>query len=460
MADTKTSEVLTQEVKKQDYGIYNQGRIKLNYNEETQEYSEQYEPVKGYKMFIPPVPKEVKLPTDVSMPIGTPEPSLPFQPAEPIVQPREKGESLIEKRRREDEERFGPGQDPMTFSKTMSNIFTPGTEQNLYYSTRNILKQEGNQLTVNFDMIDESGGFGLPSIVGGLFKAGEKDIIEGTVSNLRNAGILEGTEIDKAEGMYTFTVNQDKMNKYTQNASALANKLTGGYRDDSGTYRQRNDYLINELGKLGKEEATKFISDMAIASDNDKLKSVIDRAIDFGTKGAAAALITFQQGGEELDLDAKGFLGFPKYNDAFKEAYTNTLNQLKEAEGEAPSTSQSEGRPTLEERRAETKRIDNLNREEKDKLLNELDTLLKQKEDERKSTTTTTTKSSQGLTSAQKEALAGSTSKSSGGGTLGTPPSGGTPKAETGSSGPPGRNYSSGSSSTSKAPTGINRPGR
>ena len=31
MADTKTSETLAQEVKKQDYGIYNQGRIKLNY---------------------------------------------------------------------------------------------------------------------------------------------------------------------------------------------------------------------------------------------------------------------------------------------------------------------------------------------------------------------------------------------------------------------------------------------
>ena len=231
MTDTKTSEVLTQEVKKKDFGIYNQGRIKLNYNEETQEYSEEYEPIKGYKMFIPPVPKTVKLPTDVTVPTLPSEPSLPgeiSQPAEPIVPQRDRGESLIEKRRREDEERFGPGQDPMTFSKTMSNIFTPGTEQNLYYSTRNILKQEGNQLTVNFDMIDEAGGFGLPSIVGGLFKAGEKDIIEGTVSNLRNAGILEGTEIDKAEGMYTFTVNQDKMNKYTQNASALANKLTGG----------------------------------------------------------------------------------------------------------------------------------------------------------------------------------------------------------------------------------------
>ena len=451
MTDTKTSEVPTQEVKKKDFGIYNQGRIKLNYNEETQEYSEEYEPIKGYKMFIPPVPKTVKLPTDVTVPTLPSEPSLPgeiSQPAEPIVPQRDRGESLIEKRRREDEERFGPGQDPMTFSKTMSNIFTPGTEQNLYYSTRNILKQEGNQLTVNFDMIDEAGGFGLPSIVGGLFKAGEKDIIEGTVSNLRNAGILEGTEIDKAEGMYTFTVNQDKMNKYTQNASALANKLTGGYRDDSGTYRQRNDYLVNELGKLGKEEATKFISDMAIASDNDQLKSVIDRAIDFGTKGAAAALITFQQKSEELDLDAKGFLGFAKYNDAFKEAYTNTLNQLKEAEGETPSASQSEGRPTLEERRAETKRIDNLNREEKDKLLDELDTLLKQKEDER-------SKSSQGLTSAQKEALAGSKSKSSDGGTLGTPPSGGTPKKGTGASGPPGF-----TPKKSKTPTGVRRPGR
>jgi hypothetical protein len=457
MADTKTSEVLSTEAGEQkDLGLYSQGKLKLNYDEEAGIWKQEYEAVKPSKMFIPPPPKEVKLPTDISMPTLPFEPSLPgeiSQPAEPIVPQRDRGESLIEKQQREKEERFGPGQDPMTFSKTMSNIFTPGTEQFNYYDTRNILKQEGNQLTVNFDMIDEAGGYGLPSIAGGLLKAGEKSIIQSTITNLTNAGIIEGAEIDKAEGMYTFTVNQDKMNKYTENVSSLANKITGG-RGPNGEYIPPNEYLLDELGKLGKEEATKFISEMAIASDNDQLKTIIDRAVNFGDKGAAAALLTFQQGDEPLDLDAKGFLGFDKYNDAFKEAYTKTLNELKDSQGEAPSASQSEGRPTLEERRAKTKRVDNLNREEKDKLLDELDTLLKQKEDER-------SKSSQGLTSPQKEALAGSTSKSSGGGTLGTPPSGGTsksggtPKKGTGASGPPGF-----TPKKSKTPTGVRRPGR
>ena len=337
MADTKTAEALSQEVEKKDFGIYNQGRIKLNYNEETQDWSEQYEPVKGYKMFIPPVPQQVKLPTDVTVPdtpaVDTPTTEI-TQPAEPIVQPRDSGESAGERRRREDMERFGPGQDPMTFSKTMSSIFTPGTEQNLYYSTRNILKQEGDKLTVNFDMIDEAGGYGLPSLLGGVLKGAEKDIIENTVNKLRYAGIIQGNEVEDAKGIYEFTVDRDRMNKYNENVSSLANKLTGGYRDDTGVYRQRNDYLIEELAKLGKDEATKFIADMAVLSDNDNMKDTINRAIDFGTKGAAAALITFQQGGEPLDLEATGLFGFAKYNDAFKEAYTTTLNELKNAQPE------------------------------------------------------------------------------------------------------------------------------
>jgi len=335
MADTKTSETLAQEVKKQDYGIYNQGRIKLNYNDETQEYSEQYEPTEGYKMFIPPIPKDVKLPTDVTvpeLPTTDPMPSLPSEPATPIVQPRDEGETAGERRRREDAERFGPGQDPMTFSKTMSNIFTPGTEQNLYYSTRGILTQDGNNLTVNFDQIDEEGGYGLPSFLGGAFKYAEKDIISGTVNRLKYAGIIEGgKDIDETKGLYTFTINREKMDKYTDNVSSLANKLTGGYRDANGNFVRRNDYLIEELGKLGKDDATKFISDMAIASDNDNMKNIIDNAIANGTRGAAAALVAFQTG-EELDLDRKGLFGFTYYNDAFKEAYTNTLTELKGAE--------------------------------------------------------------------------------------------------------------------------------
>lgn len=390
MADTKTAEALSQEVEKKDFGIYNQGRIKLNYNEETQDWSEQYEPVKGYKMFIPPVPQQVKLPTDVTVP-ETPaveEPTTEVtQPAEPIVQPRDSGESAGERRRREDMERFGPGQDPMTFSKTMSSIFTPGTEQNLYYSTRNILKQEGDKLTVNFDMIDEAGGYGLPSLLGGVLKGAEKDIIENTVNKLRYAGIIQGNEVEDAKGIYEFTVDRDKMNKYNENVSSLANKLTGGYRDETGVYRQRNDYLIEELAKLGKDEATKFIADMAVLSDNDNMKDTINRAIDFGTKGAAAALITFQQGSEPLDLEATGLFGFAKYNDAFKEAYTSTLEQLQQAQEDEEPKAETKDRPTLEELRAETQRVDNLNKEGKEKLLNEIDDLLKQKEDERKDST-------------------------------------------------------------------------
>lgn len=443
MADTKTSEVLATEAGEQkDLGLYSQGKLKLNYDEDSGSWKQDYEAIEPYKMFIPPQPKKVKLPTDITIPDFTNDTmkSQVTQPAEPIVQPREKGETAGERKRREDAERFGPGQDPMTFSKTMSNIFTPGTEQNLYYSTRNIINQDGDKLTVNFDMIDEAGGYGLPSIVGGLFKAGEKDIIQTTISNFQNAGIItEGPAIEDAKGMYSFTIDQDKMNKYTENVSSLANKITGG-RDADGTFRPANEYLLEELSKLGKEEATKFISEMAIASDNDTLGSIIDNAIDFGTRGAAAALITFQQGGEPLDLDAKGFLGFDKYNDAFKEAYTKTLKELQEASEDTTPPSETKDRPTLEERRAETKRIDNLNREEKDKLLDELDTLLKQKEDERKSTTT--------------KSSSGGTSKSSGGGTLGTPPSGGTPKKGTGASGPPGF-----TPKKSKTPTGTRRPG-
>ena len=125
MADTKTSEVLSTEAGEQkDLGLYSQGKLKLNYDEEAGIWKQEYEAVKPSKMFIPPPPKEVKLPTDISVPTLPFEPSLPAQPAEPIVQPREKGESLIEKQQREKEERFGPGQDPMTFSKTMSNILT------------------------------------------------------------------------------------------------------------------------------------------------------------------------------------------------------------------------------------------------------------------------------------------------------------------------------------------------
>jgi hypothetical protein len=455
MAETKTSEVLAAEAGQQkDLGLYSQGKLKLNFNEESGAWEQSYEPVKPSKMFIPPQPTEVKLPTDVTVPEipTTEEPIIEVtQPAEPLISQPDRGESFAERRRREDMERFGPGQDPMTFSKTMSSIFTPGTEQNLYYSTRGILNQEGDKLTVNFDQIDEAGGYGLPSILGGVLKVAEKDIIENTVNKLRFAGIIEGNEVDKTTGTYEFTIDRNKMDAYTQNVSNLANKLTGGYRDESGNYRQRNDYLIEELGKLGKEEATKFISDMAILSDNENIKNVINQAIDFGTKGAAAALITFQQGGEELDLDATGLFGFKKYNDAFKEAYTTTLNQLRAAE-EQTSSEQPSGIDTKgivsakkEEQRQQSESMKNtfnaLIEEAKQARDPKVKTALLNRAsaysgagdiaeptedgkqfpssyggvyqgDTKKTSTSSGNKSSQGLTSKQKEAIASSGSSS------------------------------------------------
>ena len=337
MAETKTSEVLSTETSQQkDLGLYSQGKLKLNFNDQSGQWEQNYEPVKSYKMFIPPPVKTSKATsTELTTPtVPTVTPTV-TQPAVPLVQPKDKDESYVEKLRREKEERFGPGQDPMTFSKTMSNIFTPGTEQNYYYTSKGILKQDGDNLTVNFDMIDEKGGYGLPSVLGAAFRYAEKDIMEGTMNKLRFAGILEGSEIQDTKGTYTFKVNQDKMNKYVQNASSIANSLTGGYYDSNqGKYVRGNDYLQGELGKMGKDEAVSFIADLAILSDNDNYKNIIRDAITFGNKGAAAALLAYQSG-TKLDLDATGLFGFAKYNEAFKQSYTDTYNKLKAAEEES-----------------------------------------------------------------------------------------------------------------------------
>ena len=451
MAETKTAEALSKEVQKQDYGIYNQGKIKLNYNEDTQEYSEEYEPFEGYKMFIPPAPLEVKTPIDIpsDTPVTDPMPSLPVEPAQPIVTPRDEGESAGERRRREDMERFGPGQDPMTFSKTMSSIFTPGTEQYLYYSSRNILTQDGDKLVVNFDQIDEEGGYGLPSVLGSAFKFAEKDIIQGTINQLKYAGIISGQqEIKDAKGMYTFTVDRDKLNKYTENVSSIANQITGGYRDANGNFVRRNDYLLEELGKLGKADATKFISDMAIASDNDNIKNIINDAISNGTRGAAAALIAFQTG-EEIDLDKKGLFGFDYYNDAFKEAYTETLKELQDAEEEDKPSEQPSGDSGGD---ATRDRVAESGDPVAQQLLDDLDKALKDKDrrpEPNRVRTPKGAKSAQGLTSEQKEALAGSGGFASK--TTGT-------KKGTGASGPPGRNFAA--PSTKKGTGASGPPGR
>lgn len=380
MAETKTAEALSQEVEKKDFGIYNQGRIKLNYNEETQDWSEQYEPVKGYKMFIPPVPQQVKLPTDVAVPetpaVDTPTTEI-TQPAEPIVQPRDSGESFAQRQQREMMERFGPGQDPMQTADRIASIFTPGTEQYSYYKSMGALNllDTGN-LTVNFDQIDEKGGYQLPSLLGGLMKGAEKDIIKNTLNKLKFAGILEGgpDQIEDAKGIYAFKVNKDKFDSYVENAPKVADLLRG------------NREILEQLGKLDRDEVDEFVADMAVSMSDDNKRNIIENALSGKTKGAAAALIAFQTG-EELDLDKKGFFGNNFYSDQFKEDYNRTLEQLQQAqEDEAPKT-ETKDRPTLEELRAETKRVDNLNKEGKEKLLNEIDDLLKQKEDERKDST-------------------------------------------------------------------------
>lgn len=324
MADTKTAEALSQEVEKKDFGIYNQGRIKLNYNEETQDWSEQYEPVKGYKMFIPPVPQQVKLPTDVTVPetpaVDTPTTEI-TQPATPIVQPRDSGESLYQKQQREMMERFGPGQDPMQTANRIANIFTPGTEQYSYYKSMGALDLNENELKVNFDMIDEKGGYGLPSLLGGTLKFAEKDIIQNTINKLRYAGIIEGSEIEDSKGMYTFNVNKDKFNSYVENAPKVADLLRG------------NREILEQLGKLDRDEVDEFVADMAIGMADDNKRNVIENALQGKTKGAAAALIAFQTG-EELDLNKKGFFGNNFYSDQFKEDYNRTLQQLQQTQEE------------------------------------------------------------------------------------------------------------------------------
>lgn len=403
MAETQTAEALSAEVKKQDYGIYNQGRIKLNFDEQTQDWKEQYEPVKGYKMFIPPVPKQVKLPTDVTVPT-TPAVQQPTtqvtQPAVPLVQPRD-GESLAQKQQREMMERFGPGQDPMQMAKTMSKIFTPGTEQYSYYDSMGALKLTDDTLKVNFDAITEKGGYGMPSLLGAGFKWAEKDIIEGTINKLRYAGILTGDEVVDTKGMYTFKVDQEKMNNYRENASTVANILSGGYRDADGNYIRRNDNLLNELGKLSRPDVDSFIADMAIAMGNEKSKSTIENALKSGNKGAAAALIAYQTG-EDLDLDKKGLFGFSYYNQQFKDDYNRTLAELNKNVKKEDKADTDTAPTGLYAETAEQK-----------KLLDDLDKLLKEREQQIQKDTTK-----------QPE-----------------PKPAETPAKGTGASGPPGRDY-------------------
>jgi len=432
MAETKTAEALSQEVEKQDYGIYNQGRIKLNYNEDTQDWSEQYEPVKGYQMFIPPQPKKVSLPTDVTVP-ETPaveQPTAPTtevtQPAEPIVERRDRGESLAERQQREMMERFGPGQDPMQTADRIASIFTPGTEQYSYYDSIGVLNlTDKGALTVNFDQIDEKGGYGLPSLLGGALKFAEKDIIKNTLNKLRYAGIIEGgpEQIEDAKGIYAFNVNQDKFNSYVENAPRVADLLRG------------NREILEQLGKLDRNAVDEFVADMAVGMSNDNTRNVIENALQGKTKGAAAALIAFQTG-EEIDLDKKGFFGNDFYSDRFKQDYLRTLEELEKTQGEL-----GELKDTQEE-------LQQTQEEERKKLLDEIDELLKKREEERGGEDTTPPPAPTPTPKPPSTPGASGPPGRDYPTTTTTPPS--VPKPGTvGASGPPGRDYPTKSSSTS-----------
>jgi len=181
-----------------------------------------------------------------------------------------------------------------------------------------------NQLKVNFDMIDEKGGYGLPSLLGGALKFAEKDIIQNTINKLRYAGIIEGSEVADTKGMYTFNVNKDKFNQYVENAPRVADLL------------KNNREILEQLGKLDRNDVDEFVADMAIGMSNDNTRSVIENALNGKTKGAAAALIAFQTG-EEIDLNKKGFFGNNFYSDQFKEDYTRTLQELQQTQTGEPS---------------------------------------------------------------------------------------------------------------------------
>lgn len=419
---TETSKVLGQETGKvEDYGLYNQGKLKLNFNKDTNQWTQQYEPVKKSKVFIPPIPtyKEATTPTIPSVTSTVPTPSESVKVATPLIQQRT-GESPSEKRTREDNERFGPGQNPMQTANRISNTFTPGTEQYSYYNSIGALKIDGNNLTVNFDAIDDKGGYGLsqsnmgkvvPSmgILGRGMKLAEKGIMEGTINKFKSAGIITSdNEIQDTngllpggfEGTYNFTVDKNKFDNYVINAPLVANAITD------------NRELQAKLGKMDREDIDNFVSDMAISmAQNDNTKNAILNSLKKQSNGATSAVIAFQTG-NELDLDRKNIFGGNFYSSTFKDQYNSTLTELKSSQSSEPSSSTDTS--------AKNKQVEN---EERKKLIEDLDNLLKDKKKDREPNRQA------------KGSITGSTE--------------GSGKAKT--SGPPSR--------TVKSPTGTTKPG-
>ena len=341
MAETKTSDALTKATTKtEDYGLYTQGKIKLNYDNSTNMWKQEYQATKKPKMFIPPMPnyKAADTTTTTTTNATTATTDANVKVATPMVQQRN-NDTPQERRMQEDKDRFGPGQNPMQTATRISDMFTPGTETYDYYRTSGALKVDGNNLTVNFDAIDDKGGYGLNQsklgkvvqplgLLGRGMQYAEKGMMEGTINKFKNAGIItSGSEIEDKKGIYNFTIDKVKYDNYINNAPVVAKALTD------------NRELQDKLGKLDRVEQDNFVSDMAISmAKDDDTKNAILNALQKRSNGATSAVIAAYTG-EELDLNRKTIFGGDFYPDTFKAQYNSTLAELNAAKGNNSTSS-------------------------------------------------------------------------------------------------------------------------
>ena len=341
MAETKTSDALTKATTKtEDYGLYTQGKVKLNYDNSTNMWKQEYQATKKPKMFIPPMPnyKAADTTTTTTTNATTATTDANVKVATPMVQQRN-NDTPQERRMQEDKDRFGPGQNPMQTATRISDMFTPGTETYDYYRTSGALKVDGNNLTVNFDAIDDKGGYGLNQsklgkvvqplgLLGRGMQYAEKGMMEGTINKFKNAGIItSGSEIEDKKGIYNFTIDKVKYDNYINNAPVVAKALTD------------NRELQDKLGKLDRVEQDNFVSDMAInMAKDDDTKNAILNALQKRSNGATSAVIAAYTG-EELDLNRKTIFGGDFYPDTFKAQYNSTLAELKAAKGNNSTSS-------------------------------------------------------------------------------------------------------------------------
>ena len=341
MAETKTSDALTKATTKtEDYGLYTQGKVKLNYDNSTNMWKQEYQTTKKPKMFIPPMPtyKAADTTTTTTTNATTATTDANVKVATPMVQQRN-NDTPQERRMQEDKDRFGPGQNPMQTATRISDMFTPGTETYDYYRTSGALKVDGNNLTVNFDAIDDKGGYGLNQsklgkvvqplgLLGRGMQYAEKGMMEGTINKFKNAGIItSGSEIEDKKGIYNFTIDKVKYDNYINNAPVVAKALTD------------NRELQDKLGKLDRVEQDNFVSDMAISmAKDDDTKNAILNALQKRSNGATSAVIAAYTG-EELDLNRKTIFGSDFYPDTFKAQYNSTRAELNAAKGNNSTSS-------------------------------------------------------------------------------------------------------------------------